>query len=724
MHHKRRGESFTIGALGVLMTLGLAVGAFADGGVTFTDVADGDGAGITYRRVPSPDRLALQQSVLANSPYPIPIFFPQIRPNTPQKPRGAPGVAILDYDGDGDLDIYVTNGPGADNSLYQNQLVETGSVTFIDRGASAGVGAFDQDSSGVCFGDIDNDGDEDLYVLGTGEPGRLFENQGDGTFLDVTATAGVGGGDRHSVGCSFADFDGDGLLDVVVGNTYDGWEHRLPTFISGPTYPFMEHNQLFRNTGGNVFEDVSAASGIENVSNMGFPGLSGGAYTWAIAAADYDLDGDADIFSLDNQGGAPLDPTQNRGAIRLYQNDGTGHFVEVTAAAGLNVLGAWMGIDFGDFNCDGGIDFFATDLGYLFNNSRWWLSDGNGGFVDPGVGALARTPFGWGVSVIDYDNDADADVIYHGGVDLLFFTMADNPGALLQNKGLCSADFDYDAGALLKDHRFRQVEGVAAGDLDGNGFEDIVSVSSHDVAPLFVLPVPGFITPPTGSPFDPIAVFELNFSTRPVPGNFTYIGRRDADGNPLPQPNGTLSVELNSGGNGNGWVAFDLVGSAGILDGDSDSDSGDSDSDSGDSDSGDSDSGNVRVVNRDGIGAVVFFTPDGGPTSIRPITGGSSYASQDSLTANFGLGSAAAGTVEVLWPGGVRNRLYDVASEETVVLPHIPCSFDGVWKNRGQYNNCVQKALDEYEDEGIIDGDERKRLRDSARRAFDEFQGS
>ncbi|HSG38011.1 MAG TPA: VCBS repeat-containing protein, partial [Thermoanaerobaculia bacterium] len=196
--------------------------AAADGGVTFNNIAAGDGAGITYRRATSPDREAVH---IAARQQVIPLAqFPAFVRESAQKWHGAPGVAILDFDKDGDLDIYVPNGPGRNNSLYSNQLMETGVVSFVDVGASAGVGLLNHDSSGVCFGDIDNDGDEDLYVLGSGYSNHLFENQGDGTFSDITPGAGVAGPSHfYYAACSMADFNHDGLLDIVVGTTYHPW---------------------------------------------------------------------------------------------------------------------------------------------------------------------------------------------------------------------------------------------------------------------------------------------------------------------------------------------------------------------------------------------------------------------------------------------------------------------------------------------------------------------
>ncbi len=123
-------------------------------------------------------------------------------------------------------------------------------------------------------------------------------------------------------------------------------------------------------------------------------------------------------------------------------------------------------------------------------------------------------------------------------------------------------------------------------------------------------------------------------------------------------------------------------------------------------------------TNRDGIGAVVFFTPENGATSIMPIQGGSSFASQHALEVNFGLGAAKQGTVEVLWPGGVRNRLYGVSAGERVVLPEIPCSFHGEWSNQAEYEACVGAALADLASAGIISDSDIERYSSSALQAF------
>jgi enediyne biosynthesis protein E4 len=123
---------------------------------------------------------------------------------------------------------------------------------------------------------------------------------------------------------------------------------------------------------------------------------------------------------------------------------------------------------------------------------------------------------------------------------------------------------------------------------------------------------------------------------------------------------------------------------------------------------------------RDGIGAVVFFTPQGGKTVMRPVLGGGSYASQDSLEGTFGLGVATEGMVEVLWPGGARNRLYHAHSTERITLPEIPCSYAAAWPSAEAYRACVDQALEELTRNGVLNEVGASRLLESALRAYAE----
>ena len=672
----RRGRfAIWIFALAVLMTSPL----WADGGITFTDVtAD---VGIDFAHAPTP-RLAEITALKEVGVFTIPEFVGTVRPEAPAKPYGAPGVALLDFDGDGDLDIYVANSPGAANGLFANQLAQTGELAFVDVAAAAGVAATDHDSSGVCFGDVDNDGDPDLYVLGIGGDNLFFENGGDGTFTDRTAAAGVGGEGRNAVSCSFADLNADGLLDLVVGNTYDDWNHNRVVFSPPPEgqshHGGIEHNQIFVNAGDNVFVDASAAAGIESVSNMAGPGLTGAAFTWALAPFDVDRDGDVDLLFADNQAWPPPpdDPSQERGYLRLYRNDGLGSFEEITEAAGLDIAGAWMGLDAGDLNCDGYLDFFATDVGYPAGApSRWFLGQPDGTFYDSVARELKMTPFGWGVSIFDYDNDGDADVGYHGGNQTIQAFDGTNMGVILQNQGACTADFTWDRAAVGFDHRFRSVQGMAVGDLDGNGFEDVVTVSDFNLLSGDLITMNLII--PTGSFFDFVSGIARLWGIDGEAGTVFFID----EGNEIGP--GDLKVETSSG-NDNGWVEIVPRGSIGTATG--------------------------ARVNRDGIGAVISFTPVGGKTVTEPVMGGSSYASQDALASLFGLGEAPYGTVEILWPGGVLNRVRGVRAGERLVVPEIPCDLATRGEDPSGYATCVQGALNELVAAGVIDPSDRGRF--------------
>ncbi|HHH44593.1 MAG TPA: CRTAC1 family protein [Gammaproteobacteria bacterium] len=670
----------------VSMLMLLSFGASASeraGQVSFHDIAAGNGAGISYRRAGSPHRDALFDAIRAQ-----PIFTFADVPLTPEKARGAPGVAIFDYDGDGDLDLYVTNGPGVANSLYSNQLAESGELRFVDVAAAAGVDATDMDSNSLCYGDIDNDGDQDLYVTGAGEPNRLFRNQGDGTFTDITAFSATGAGSRYPAGCSMGDVNGDGLLDIVVANNSATWDHRLSVF-----QPFGHNapNQLFLNAGGNRFTDVSATSGVQTLVGLP-PGESG--RTWATAMVDYDLDGDVDILFGDDQGAVPdaASGGVDRGIIHLLQNDGNGQFTDVSIEAGTNHPGAWMGFAFADFNGDGHLDLFATNGGdytlQLFPlpmalgaaASRWFLGQADGSFSDPGVGGLVSSVFGWGVIAEDYDNDGDADIMYYGGLDTGPYVDKSNPGVVLRNDG--RAGFSYDLAALAgsTNHSRRNPQGVAAGDLDADGFIDVVTVSNFDLPESFpLLQYPILF----GSLMDETAYYFPSF-TAVGPGEFAPSGLKAVDG--------TITVEINSADNGNHWASVDLLGTAGLVSG--------------------------GRSNRDGIGAVVRFTPHGGRPVMYPVTGGASYGSQDSLTVNLGMGRSHKGVLEVLWPGGVHNRFYGLRASERLVLPEIPCSYDADWGSRREYRHCVVTALRELAAANRLDHRLKHRLLASAMRAY------
>ena len=663
--------------------------------IVFNNIADDPGSGLWYQRVPSSNNEILDHIKAIGF---VDSADPQTRSQLPVKPRGAPGVVIFDYDQDGDQDIYVTNGL-VPNSLFHNKLVESGETQFVDVAIESGVAASDQDSTGACAGDLDNDGDADLLVLGVGgTPNRLFENKGAGEFEDISSQAFDPSDIRHPSGCSIGDINGDGLLDIAIANTFNSWNHRMP-LVTFDNDHLLEANQLFINQGGNVFQDRSVFAGIADYKYI----------SWAISLVDYDLDGDVDLITADDQGAkAPFSKGgRDDGYIRIFDNDGSGRFTNVTADRNTHRYGAWMGLAFGDFNADQYMDLFSTNTGYYitsflqpgldFENeigdwtSGWFLGGAGLTFTFPGAGEMIDTPFGWGTSVIDYDNDGDSDIVYHGGVNMGLFVEASNPGVVLNNDG--SAHFKRDVLAMSEtvDHLRRNVQGMAVGDLNNDGFMDIVSVSSEDWPSFFPL-VP--LTPPQlwiGTPFDQEALLWPTFF--PVdPQDFSqgFVWSQ------MEPSNGTLAVELNSGGNGNSSARIKLNGSIGQIAG--------------------------GRVNRDGIGAVVTFQLDQEKSAMWPVVAGSSYASQDSLTWVFGMGGEKSGVLEVLWPGGVRNKLYNVRAGEEVLFPEIPCNYTSEVLNIRAYKRCVKRAVKELQKAGVIDRRMKRRYFGSAMRAYVEHK--
>jgi enediyne biosynthesis protein E4 len=686
-----------------------------EGTVTFANIANDPASGLAaYRRVPSARSAIAEQRKLDSleQPHQFPDIF-----DTPLRWRGMPGVAIFDYNGNGALDVFVTNGPGAPNSLFENQLPITGELRFIDRAVEAGVATVDTDASGVCFGDINNNGFPDLYVVADTGRSHFFLNNGDGTFTDISDESGATPDGVGGASCAFGDINGNGLLDLFVARAWhmdDNHACFLDPFGAG-----IQHNELYINTGDGVFEDVSETSGIRQMG--GLPPWAEGAptITWAVAMVDYNQNGHLDILTADDQCGMPNSQLGglDRGFLQIFENDGTGNFINRTVEAGTDIPSAWMGFAVGDFNGSGILDFFSPsfgDWGKLFagapvllgdETSRWLLGQPNGAFIDPGVGDLKHTPFGWGTSARDFDNDGTTDIVNHGGMHMWFMVDSSNPGSMLLGDG--EGNFSLDRRAFQTNHSRRNASGVAVGDLNGNGFPDIVTVSNFDIPeeqPLIrygsadrevfyfsAFDATAYFTPvfEDVTPSEPDLLFRMFPWFRPQ-----NKGERLFQYNPnVTFPNGTVTVELNSADNGNHWVSLELVGAVGLIPG--------------------------GAVNRSGIGATITFTPDDGRSVMAPVLGGSSHLSQDSLIQGFGLGQASKGTADILWPGGVRNRLYDIEHAERLRIPELPCSYD-TEDDRVTYVACVDSSLDQLMSARIIDNDLRARMRASAVRAYDE----
>jgi hypothetical protein len=327
------------------------------------------------------------------------------------------GVAIFDYDNDGWPDIFLVNGTRLDglptgdapsNHLYRNNH----DGTFTDVTAKAGLTATGW-GQGVCVGDYDNDGWEDLYVTYYGK-NRLYHNQG-GVFTEVAEKAGVAGsGKAWGSGCAFVDYDRDGKLDLMVANYVDFDLATAPAPGQRPTcvwkgVPVMcgprglpgAKNILYHNKGDGTFEDVTTKAHIDRTD---------GHYAFSVSTLDFDEDGWPDIY-------VACDSTPSI----LYRNnhDGTFTDVAVTAGAAFNEDGreqAGMGSTIADYNGDGHLDIFKTN--FSDDTSTLYRNNGDGTFTDAtsaaGLGLYTQY-LGWGTMFFDFDNDGWPDLILVNG---------------------------------------------------------------------------------------------------------------------------------------------------------------------------------------------------------------------------------------------------------------------------------------------------------------------
>lgn len=342
----------------------------------------------------------------------------------PAKQYRCKGATMVDYDQDGDDDIYITKTDGR-NLLMQN----LGNGTFVENASARGIYHGSGSFLGV-WGDFDNDGKLDLYLGNYDMPDILYRNNGNGTFTNVSYQAGINNPGK-TLTVNLADVDKDGFLDIFVGN-------------------FNEKSKLYKNNGDFTFTDIAQQVGLTSTS-----------YTMGAVFVDYDNDNDPDLYITHDNNAPNL----------LYQNDGTGRFTNVAPTARADVRANGMGVDFGDINNDGLLDLYIVNL---FPNNLL-LNKGDGTFQD--ITASSQTGdvgMGWGTVFLDFNNDGRQDIYVTN--DTYFTNNPKSPNVLYQNIGN-NTFIKADVGlAVCSD---RGSYGLATGDIDKDGFIDLV-IANND----------------------------------------------------------------------------------------------------------------------------------------------------------------------------------------------------------------------------------------------------
>ena len=378
------------------------------------------------------------------------------------------GAAFLDYDQDGYIDLYLSNGTfleefsDGQSKTFENHLFRnSGKGTFVDVTKIAGVGHQGY-GMGLSVGDYDNNGYPDIYITNHG-PNVLYHNNGDGTFTNISRKAGIEG-NECSVGAAWFDYDNDGLLDIYVGNyiqfdpDYDFYY--APDGYPGPMAYDAEADILYHNNGDGTFTNTTKKMGLY------FPeGRAMG-----VGIADYDNDGFVDIYVAN-------DHMVNY----LFHNNSGTSFKEVGAITGVafNQLGEGtisMAVDFADFNGDGLIDIFVSDDSYC----SLYKSEGNGSFTDisyiSGIAVATAQHVGWASAFIDYDNDGDKDIFKVNGELKHLYGQEDQ---LFENNGNSQfIDVSTERGAYFKEALVGR--GACFGDYDNDGDLDAYIANLND----------------------------------------------------------------------------------------------------------------------------------------------------------------------------------------------------------------------------------------------------
>jgi enediyne biosynthesis protein E4 len=492
------------------------------------------------------------------------------------------GAAFLDYDNDGWLDMVLLTGrrmqatpQDATIRLYRNNR----DGTFSDVTAKSGLGRSVW-AAGVTVGDYDNDGFDDLFITCYGQ-NLLFHNNGDGTFSDVTSKAGLlRSGTHYGSGCTWVDYDRDGKLDLFVAHYVVFDEVTVPArgkdpacnyfgvpVFCGPASLQQEPCRLYRNNGDGTFTDVSARSGIAAVK---------AGYCLTAAAADFDSDGWQDIY-------VACDTSPSL----LFHNNHDGTFTEQGLESGVALSEdgqeqAGMGLGIGDFNVDGALDIFKTH--FRGDTNGLYRNNGKGYFRDvtllAGLGVETRF-VGWGAGMADLDNDGLPDLffatgmVYPDAAEKVTEAAYKTPGVVFRNLG--GGRFEEllgEAGpGIAEPHSSR---GLAFGDFDNDGDLDILVINVNE--------------PPS-------------------------LLRNDMSGS-------------------NHWLKVLLIGTR---------------------------------SNRGAVGAQVVAAY-GDRRQAQAVLAQSSYLSVNDRRLHFGLGAETSASLEIRWPGGNREQIGNVSADQLVVI--------------------------------------------------------
>ena len=392
------------------------------------------------------------------------------------------GMAAFDFDLDGNIDLYFLNGSDfsttkgipsdsttSPNSLYRNLgAMRFTNVSFLSHCDSEEFGI------GVCVGDFNSDGFPDMFVNNFG-PNRFYQNQGDGTFIEMAESGGIACPDQMGAGATFFDADKDGFLDLYVGHyVRDPISKNVKRTTDGyPSYPgpldfTAETDRFFLNLGDGTFRDATQERGLGGIATT----------TMSLVAADFDDDGDDDVLVVN-------DVERNL----LYINDGKGFFEESAISRGIAFDGNGrrngnMGLDVADFDGNGTLDVFTSTFSneypVLYSNS------GNAVFSDvtlaKGAGTGLFPHANWGVAFMDLDNDGDKDLfVCNGHTDPLVSSWAFTTAWKVPNTVFLNDNrkfFDISKRALEQEKPAESGRGMIAEDLDNNGSIDIAILNS------------------------------------------------------------------------------------------------------------------------------------------------------------------------------------------------------------------------------------------------------